>query len=183
MFRGNSVLVEYGVQNEASDIRAHVGVLAGKVYVYSTKRGLSVMNAGVERGAYTLRPAYTTTPDGHRLTTAMGCPVPVADLQPYEIDAAALIERVGFSECDSTSTKGAKAIQVVAALLRSGSFPLPVNGEIVEDVDMQRQGLDIVVSGRWRIQVKCDYRGGRGHPDCTGRLYLQTHECNPFGHN
>ena len=35
----------------------------------------------------------------------------------------------------------------------------------------------IVVNGKWRIQVKCDYDAG---PGGTGNLFLQTAECNPL---
>ena len=166
---GNTKLVEYGIQTEESDIRAHVGVLAGKVYVYSTRNGLRTLWAGVEQGIYRELPAYTTGPGGHRITTAGGFAVPVAHIKHTAVDARELIERQDFRNTDSTTAKGDKAVAVVQALLRAGRFPLPVNGEIVADVDMQRQGLDIVVTGRWRLQVKCDWRAGIGAAGCTGR--------------
>lgn len=181
---GNTKLVDYGIQNEQSDIRAHVAVLAGKVYVYSTVKGLATLQAGIQQGIYTPRGAYTEV--GHRgekLQTATGYAVPVADIKHMAIDAAALIKLQNFAETDSTTVKGNKAVAVVQALLRHGLFPLPVSGEIVTDVHMQRSGLDVVVQGRWRIQVKCDWRAGSGAPGCTGNLFLQTAECNPFGRN
>lgn len=180
---GNTKLVEYGIQNEQSDIRAHVGVLAGKVYVYSTVRGLATLRDGLAKGLYQPRAAYTNV--GHRgqVQTATGYAVPVANIKHVAIDAAGIITAQGFSETDSTTAKGNKAQNVVEYLLKRGLFPLPVAPEIVRDIDMQRQGLDIVVTGRWRIQVKCDWRAGTGHPQCTGNLFLQVAECNPFGRN
>jgi len=78
-----------------------------------------------------------------------------------------------------TSVKGAKAVRVVTELLRIGWFPLPVDPQIIDDVDMQIKGTDINVRASFKIQVKCDYKGGIG-PGCTGRLYLQVAENNPF---
>lgn len=182
---GNTKLVEYGIQNEQSDLRAHVGVLAGKVYVYSTVKGLATLRDGLAKGLYQPRAAYTEV--GHRggakLQTATGYAVPVGHIRHVAVEAADIIKAQGFIETDSTTAKGAKAQNVVEYLLRRGLFPLPVAAEIVQSIDMQRQGLDLVVRGTWRIQVKCDWRAGTGAPGCTGNLYLQTAECNPFGRN
>ena len=182
--QGNTVLVQYGIQTEQSDLRAHVGVLAGKVYVYSTVKGLATLQAGIQQGIYAPRGAYTEV--GHRgekLQTATGYPVPVGHIKHMAIEAAALIKAQGFAETDSTTVKGDKAVAVVQALLRHGLFSLPTASEIVTDVQMQRSGLDVVVRGQWRIQVKCDWRCGTGAPGCTGNLFLQVAECNPFGRN
>ncbi len=46
---------------------------------------------------------------------------------------------------------------------------------------MQIRGVDIVVRGQWRIQVKCDYDAGRGKDGSgTGNLFLQVAERNPL---
>lgn len=180
---GNTKLVDYGIQNEQSDLRAHVAVLAGRVYVYSTVKGLATLNDGLAKGLYQPRAVYTNV--GHRgqVQTATGYAVPVGHIKHVAVDAADIIRAQEFKETDSTTAKGVKAQSVVEYLLRRGLFPLPVLAEIVRDVDMQRKGLDLVVRGTWRIQVKCDWRAGTGHPQCTGNLYLQTAECNPFGRN
>lgn len=180
---GNISLVDYGIQTEQSDIRAHVGVLSGKVYVYSTVKGLETLQAGVEKGLYRALPVHTAV--GHRglVQTATGYAVPVAHIRHMAIDAADIIKAQGFSESDNTTAKGDKAVAVVEHLLRRGLFPLPVQPAIVSDINLQREGLDLVVRGSWRIQVKCDWRAGTGAPGCTGNLFLQTQECNPFGRN
>lgn len=172
---GNTKLVDYGIQNEDSDIRAHVGVLAGKVYVYTTRHALDVLG----NKKYPVR-NVSRNPQG--IITAQGYAVPVVDIKPATINAEALIQREQFSADDNESIKGEKAVNVVQSLLRGGRFPLPVNPVIVQDVEMQHKGLDIIVRGTWRIQVKCDYRCGHGHIDCTGNLFLQVRECNPFGY-
>lgn len=48
-------LVEYGIQNEQSDIRAHVCVVAKRVYVYSTDEGKRI----AATGRFKSLPAYT----------------------------------------------------------------------------------------------------------------------------
>ena len=41
-----SELVDYGIQTEDSDIRAHVSVVAGKVYVFPTKLAVALVKSG-----------------------------------------------------------------------------------------------------------------------------------------
>lgn len=165
-------LVGYGVLNEKSDFRAHVGVLAQTVYVFPTASAVKA----IQSGRYVGRPAFQT---GYNGATAWGYPVPWRDIERIvPVWAKVAIESVGFHENDDTSTKGEKAVNVVAALLKAGWFPLPVTPSIIEDHDLQIAGLDISVRGNWRIQVKCDYRAGSAK-GCTGNLYLQTDEINP----
>ena len=52
---------------------------------------------------------------------------------------------------------------------------------IVKEMDLQINGVDIVINMNTKIQVKCDYRGGPKAYGGTGNLYLQVRECNPFG--
>jgi len=167
-------LVEFGIQNEGSDLRAHVCVLARKVYVYPTIYGVEAINTG----RYIPR---TATQPGVSIQTAKGYAVPWRDIrQCLPISADNVIEAMNFDERDSTSAKGEKAAQVVERLLRKGWFPLPAQPQMAKSLSLQRSGVDIIISGNWRIQVKCDYRGGEPKPPCTGNLFLQTHELNPL---
>jgi len=110
----------------------------------------------------------------------MGYAVPVRDLRCVPVNAKWLIDRQQFAATDSTSVKGRKAVDVVTSLLQIGWFPLlAVHTEDSDDYDLQVSGVDVFVAGRWRIQVKCDYKGGIG-AGCTGNLFLQTQECNPL---
>lgn len=166
-------LHDYGIQNEGSDLRAHVCVLARTVYVYPTACGVKA----VESGKYKARPAKQP---GYQAATAWGFLVPPDEIEHcIPVGARNLIEAAGFNKDDTTTIKGEKAVAVVARLLRIGYFPLPVDPKIVLDADMQIAGTDIVVQAKFRIQVKCDYEGGKGMI-CTGNLYLQTAEINPF---
>lgn len=167
-------LIAYGIQNEQSDIRAHVGVLSGKVYVYRTEDGLKAIET------FDRKPRPASQP-GVNFVTAYGFAVPWRDIpRIVAIPCKSLIDMHNIRESDSTSDKGDKAAQVVETLIRYGWFPLPVEPQSVTSASIQRQGVDLIVQGKWRIQVKCDFRAGDGHEKCTGNLYLQIAERNPF---
>ncbi len=170
----NTELVAYGIHEERSDLRAHVGVIARQVYVFPTPRMIELL--ANRNGRYRERKVKTGN-----IVTANGKLVPLADvplLRTVDIPGY-IIEQAKFSETDSTSDKGAKAVRVVQWLLRTGGFPLRLNGEEVADFDMQVDGFDIIVRAKLHIQVKCDWRAGI-KVGCTGNLFIQTHECNPF---
>lgn len=182
---GNTTLVEHGITTEQSDIRAHVGVEAGIVFVFSTQKA----RITIEKNIYPAVPVYSLI-NGHSVKTATGYKVPVRDLAPIEVQSGEIIHRVAFRQNDTTSAKGRKAQSVVEELLRLGRFPLPVHPIIVRDVEMQHSGFDLIVRGRWHIEVKCDWRAGQFDPlrhnetlrkKLTGNIFLQTHECNPLG--
>jgi len=174
-------LFDYGIQNEQSDLRAHVCPLVRRVYVYPTVEG----RRATEAGGRSARPAYQAGVTG---PTAMGYCVPPFDIRrcvALEVRADAWAAAT-FCETDDTSTKGAKAVRFVAGMIRAGVFPLPY---AIDQCDadpsrtMQINGDDIVVtvgSNRVHIQVKCDYRGGDVALGGTGNLYLQVAERNPL---
>lgn len=167
-------LFEYGVQNEKSDIRAHVAVLAKKIYIYRTKEAVSLLNSG----KYSLKPAYQ---EGVQGPTALGAPVPIKDFRDLRtVTWNGCPYWDGWHEKLSTSQKGKKAIEVVVDLLKYGRFPLWIEVEEDKRQNIQIKGTDIVVFCKQHIQVKCDYRAGEGHELCTGNLYLQTKERNPL---
>ncbi len=91
---------------------------------------------------------------------------------PIPID---ILAEVRFKKDASTTEKGAKAVQVVSAMLRRGLIQLPVRIHEVQDKDLQIQGQDMIVFCKIAIQVKCDYWAAEYG------LSLQTAECNPFG--
>lgn len=167
-------LVPYGIHNEESDIRAHVGVLAGCVYVFRTADGIQAISN------YSGKPKQAFQP-GVSYATALGYPIHWKNIpRILAIPCRKLIDHYNILQTDTTSIKGAKCSKVVESLIRSGYFPLPVQPEEVTSATIQRKGIDLIVEGKWRIQVKCDYRAGEGHPECTGNLYLQIAESNPL---
>lgn len=168
----------HGIQNEQSDIRAHVGVLARKMFVFQTRDGAEL----IARGRY--RPLSATQP-GVNGPTASGYAPRLSDFSDLRIiDGVPDALWEDWSDRLPTGEKGRRAVEVVVWALAHGRFPLWVAHQKDEgSLDIQINGTDIVVSSQQRIQVKCDYRAGRreDHPSCTGRLFLQVMERNPLG--
>ena len=165
-------LADYGIHTEKSDIRAHVSVVAGKTYVFWTRLAVELCQSG----KYTPKPGYQR---GISTPTAMGYTIPWYEIPGIvPVGCRSIIEAQKFSEFDNTTVKGQKASKVVEHLIRAGWFPLPAMPIACEDVRIQHSGIDLIVQGSWRIQVKCDYNAGENG---TGNLYLQIAERNPFG--
>lgn len=175
-------LVDYGIQNEQSDIRVHVCPAVRRVYCYPTLDGLKI----IKRGNYRLVPAFQP---GWDAPTAEGYLVPPGDIPNcVELKFRDLYwNHLAFQKKESTSIKGEKAVRLVKFMLRHGFLPLPTRSQVIEDKDMQVQGTDILVKAKHlnykdlRIQVKCDFDGGRRDLGGTGNLFLQVRESNPFG--
>lgn len=164
-------LVAYGIEQEKSDLRAHVSVIGRCVYVYPTRNAIERIKAY----KYPKGSAYTGDQK-----TGMGYLVP-----PYDIPGARVIDvpddimvKVNFDPRDNTSTKGNKAVSAVRDLLLRGLFPLDSMSEIVEEKDMQINGWDITVKLNFHIQIKCDWKCGISD-GCTGNLFIQIAERNP----
>lgn len=175
---GNTRLIDHGIQNEDSHLRAHVCPMPQKVYVYPTQCGLNAISTGRYRLAAAHQP-------GVQVATAMGYLVP-----PFDIERCAGVSlrpavwaAIQWKE-RSTYWKGRQATVLVMGMLKNGLFPIPALGTEITDRDLQIEGTDIIVrAGAIRqqdivIQVKCDLPGGE--PPGSGSLYLQTQECNPF---
>lgn len=179
---GNTKLVEYGIQTEESDLRAHVCVNARRVYVYPTKKALETL----ERGNFRKVSAYQP---GAAFPTAEGFLVPPSQLWGcMPINATWAMDHAGpIAFTDSTTRKGDWAVNVVRHLLSKGWFPLWGTAEVIDQLDIQVKGIDVIVTSKARIQVKCDYEGGEPYragakgERITGSLFLQVAECNPFG--
>lgn len=174
-------LVQYGIQNEQSDVRAHVCPLVRRVYVYPTSEG----RRAVESGNWPKRQGFQRGVVGH---TAEGYLVPPSAIPRCLAIAVRDVawDAVDFRESDTTSAKGKKATRLVAEMVRAGIFPIPLAVENLNAAPprhLEIDGDDIIVdfgAGRVRIQVKCDYRGGDVALGGTGNLFLQVAERNPL---
>lgn len=172
---GNTQLVNYGIQSEESDIRAHVSIATRHVYIYSTKLGLGII---AQPNGYRLVPVYTGN-----IQTAKGYLVPPGDIPGCEhvsIPDDVFVD-VKFSIRDNTSEKGRKAVLVVRQMLKRGLLPIDLKVEEIDDEAIQISGTDIIVSTKVKIQVKCDWKAGHRELGGTGNLFLQVAECNPLG--
>ena len=164
-------LFNYGIQTEESDLRAHVSIVSNKVYVFPTKPAIELCKTGNYPSKLAWQP-------GVSYPTARGFVIPWNDIPfivPVNAEIPILIQK--FKEIDSTTVKGKKATNEVAWLLRRGWFPL-MGAVPKEPTEMEAQvkGIDLIVSGIWKIQVKCDWKAGEGG---SGNLYLQIAERNP----
>lgn len=170
-------LVPYGIHNEQSDIRAHVAVFAQRVLVYQTRRMIALLS----KRSYTR--GYATQPGANGATTGEGILVPISDIPWLRTIPCPKFPWDTFPiKGATTSEKGAAAVSLVCLLLKHGGFPLWVFATESKDSEIQVQGTDIIIAARQRIQVKCDWCAGlkQWHPQCTGNLFIQTAEINPF---
>jgi len=173
---GARVLVNYGIQNENTDLRIHVSVSNKTIYVFRTSSGKKEVEKGLS-GAYPFRSVNSY---GQR--TAEGYIVPIPSIEgisiieiPQDIFENAHFEEV-IDKKNKEKEKGDKAVFVVVEMLkRDGLINIQLVPEKITDTDLQISGLDILVKTSCRIQVKCDLRAG-----ITGNLFLQTAEINPM---
>jgi len=174
--RGNTKLIDYGIQNDKSDYRAHVCVNARYVYVYKTQLALAMLAAP---NHFMKRDVFTGN-----IKTAIGYTVPwplIPEIRQIEIPIT-WWDKIKFDEKETTTIKGNKAVTIVKGMLKRGLFPFFAEGKEIDDIDIQIEGFDLSVFLQINIQVKCDYRGGgkAGMPGTTGNLFLQIAECNPY---
>jgi hypothetical protein len=178
------MLANHGIHTEQAEWRVHVCVKARKVYVFEPQAALKAVNRRAARDQAGHKTVFTG-----ELLTATGYAIPVEEIDPiYEIEiprtwlahdqranAHIIIQR----EMD-TSAKGRKAEKLVQGMWRKGYFPFirPPSLQTVLNQREQLLGLDLkaVAPG---IQVKCDFDGGRGE-GCTGNLFIQVSESNPY---
>mgnify|MGYP001008616200 CR=1 FL=1 len=164
-------MINYGIQNEECDLRAHVSVCNATVYLFTPEAARNAINEHPEVRA---RNAYQS---GVNFATANGYPMPlkyISGLRSMKIPQY-IFENACFLQSDNTSMKGNKAVYVVKEMLKLNLIPFIFSIEEVKDRTMQIQGTDILVSAKYRIQIKCDWRIGE-----TGNIYLQTQERNPL---
>lgn len=177
---GNTKLVEYGIQNESSDLRIHVCVIVKKICVFPIEIG-RLITQRAEVFKLRERPAYT---DG--IVTARGflCPWDLMPLLEWIDIPDDIMRKVAFESSpqrETTSSKGRKAVLIVTEMLKLHLIPISQSILEIDDADLQISGTDILVSTKVKIQVKCDWNAGQKELGGTGNLYLQTFECNPYG--
>lgn len=166
-------LMPYGIHDEQTDMRAHVCVVVRRIYVYATKAANELL---------TNRVYPTASAFQGELQTATGYLVPPKDIpgcrqiEPPEV----YWSLYPITSTMSTTEKGDKAAHIVELALKSGLIALPAQPRLIEDMDLQIKGVDIIASIHARIQVKCDFNGGPKSLGGTGNLFLQIAEANPY---
>jgi len=170
---GNTKLVEYGIQNDKSDYHAHVGCIVRKAFVFKTAEahGLILSNR------YALK---SVSLDG-AIVTARGYAVPLSHLKIQSVIIPPSIwDRNTICKTDSTDVKGLRAVAMVRWLLTNGRIALPLQSDIINDISLQIDGHDIVISNTLRMQIKCDFVAGEKTDGGSGNIFIQTMECNPY---
>lgn len=168
---GNTVLVNYGIQTETSDIRAHVCPVVKLVYLYKTSSGLNAINSH----QYKTGEAYT-----NGIVTGVGYLVPPSDIEGIISVGAPDYWWSFFDRKQTTTKKGELAMRMVKKMILSGMIPLISSVMEITERDLQVSGADLLVRADFKIQVKCDFNGGDRTLGGTGNLFLQIMECNPF---
>ena len=178
---GETKLIDYGIHNEQSHIRAHVCPKARRIYVYPTQRGVEAILTGefIKVNGFQ---------DGVSDPTSEGFLVP-----PFSIRECISIcvnnnvwDYFDFSDADDTTVKGNKAEKMIFGMIKRGLFPIPALCEIVNDKDIQISGGDIFIKpnairkNEIIIQVKCDFPGGERSLGGSGNLFIQIAESNPL---
>ena len=162
--------IQYGIQNEESDLRAHVSGCNKSVYVFETINGIRAINDNCESRQFAKQP-------GIDRPTGEGWLVKIS-----WIDGIKKIECpdwTGWNDGKPYSLKdrGKLACECVKFLINSGRFPMLLESKEMENINCQIKGIDLVItSNRKKIQVKCDWIAGQ-----TGNLFLQFAEINPMG--
>lgn len=170
-------LYEHGIQTENSDIRCHVAPGTHCIFVFQT-------SAILELELTKYRKVYARQ-DGVSYRTSEGYIVPPGDIRDIRIFNGGSEPWWEAFDPDplkeTTTTKGKKAEAVVERMLRAGRFPLwPSNVKGSMRIEAQHAGIDILLHGMWRIQVKCDFWAGTKEKGGTGNLYFETAELNPL---
>jgi len=179
--KGNTHLVNYGIQTETSDYHVHIAYLSQHAYIFPTKVGIALV---MQKGHNQSKDVFMNASDGRKLKTAKGFPVGVGEFSEMQevLIPSDVHQKNQIHFKMSTTMKGQIAVKITLEMLKRHLINLPLDVNEINDKTLQIQGSDIIVKMNTRLQVKCDFQGGskKYNKFCTGNLFLQTHECNPF---
>jgi len=172
---GNRTLVQYGINEEKSDFRAHVTGIQ-KAYVFPRSPTARLV-AQADRHGLVLKTVRISD-----IKTARGYPVPLSYIEGLQEIAIPLDtwQTYLIAKGMPTSTKGQLATAIMVVLLKKGLVSLPVQPDFADSKALQIAGTDIIISAALHMQVKCDLPGGDRKYGGTGNLFIQVEECNPY---
>ena len=172
-------LFDYGILQEDSDIRVHVGVIVRRVYVFETKKARSLIEQNPHK-----YPIKLADQPGVIGATGKGWVVPwteIPGIRQLLYDSFAWESFGALQNQYSTQKKGSMAVACVVQLMKMGRLPIWINDTGESDNEkIQITGTDIVVFCKKKIQVKCDWRCGDKGRGGTGNVFLQNAELNPL---
>jgi len=166
-------LCKYGIEEEQSDIRAHVSLPGRCITVFRTADMVKLIKENKFREVGATQP-------GVEYDTAKGRLVPLKAIKPKGVLTSEVFPwgEYHHEEMD-TGAKGDMAVECVIRAIRANKFPLWLNPEIEGNKDLDIQGTDVIVSAKRRIQVKYDHLAYPKAKGGSGNLFIQTHESNP----
>lgn len=170
---GNRNLVNYGIQNEGSDFRCHVGYQVQRVYVFPTQSGRIALNTGLYRKV----PVVT-----NGIITAEGYPIPISHIDGMKeiIIPINTYSKYKITKDQRKNLMGQLATAIVVDMLIANLIPLPVALGPEPDKALQIDGCDILINASLKVQVKCDWMAGSKSLGGSGNVFLQVAECNPW---
>jgi len=173
----NHLIPEQGITNDESDFRVHVGYKAQHIYVFPTQAGRDAL----EREKHRLDLKRGSQPGVGGIITNEGYAVPISSIDGLQsiLIPIDIYQQYPIIRDELTSTKGAKAVSIVADMLKRQLVKLPLNISFIDKKDLQIRGHDILIWSKLTLQVKCDFLAGEREFGGTGNLFLQTAECNP----
>ncbi|MEM2125871.1 MAG: hypothetical protein QXQ53_05695 [Candidatus Methanosuratincola sp.] len=175
---GNTTLVEHGIFTERADYRFHVCPTVKMVYLYKRSDVLDLL----KKRRYFPATVWTYIHET-KVCTAQGYLVPVSHIPNLRIFPipTRLLQKYPITKDQTTSEKGRMAEEIVREMLRLGIIPLPHLFTAMPTTEQNIQGVDLLLSTIQTAQIKCDFDGGHSVLGGTGNLFIQTHECNPYG--
>lgn len=170
-------MVYHGIQTETSFLRAHVAVLAQRLFVFERQEGVDAINTGQYRwvvGGYK---------DVHGWT-AIGYVVPPGDLKTLSVITLPPEWFEGFKEHMDESISGRRAEKIVERCYELRMVPVRLKMTRQNDPAAQIAGRDFAGElADNSFEAKCDFRASeiahQPRDRCTGRLFLQVWERNP----
>lgn len=171
----NTRLIEYGIFQENSNIRCHVAPGTKRIFIYRTDYMVNLISNNKYR---------TASAKQGNIITATGFLVPlkdIPDLRRLQWDYVPWWD--WFRENMNPTEKGSAAVKVAKKIIELGRFPFWFIESEDSNVEIDIAGTDMILKGTSRIQVKCDWRAGEKIEGGSGNIYVQTHECNPFGYH
>ena len=168
-------LYEHGIRQEESNIRIHICPRIMRAYTFPTQNGIDAIDTG-------LYPERLAFQDGITYPTARGYCIPPEDIKECEVHIIpnCIWEKYEFKNSDSCKKKGRMSALLTETMLKLGLIRFPIIPQEIIDKDTQIKGIDMINVANYKIQVKCDYKGGLKELGGTGNLFLQTHELNPL---
>lgn len=179
----NIELIRYGILEERTDVRFHVGFESVIIFRTDVVKNMIMDNGGYEEADKRWRLGYATqTVNGKLIRTGEGWLI-----RPSEIEGCAFApipkEIMNISTKDDEGTKGDKATIIINQMVKLNLIPSEFLTEItrVDTKKDQIKGIDLK-GKELTYQVKCDLPYDlptKKYPHGTGNLFIQRRECNP----